>query len=135
MTQPESRSRAVTAPTTDQPRNDHAEEAPNLRGLATRSSRSVTRRDPVECGGRRRGATPPAHTASRAMSRPSGGASQSLRTRRGGSLLDAENTGGIVVSVATLADPWYASQKTGLPAVAPGVREQVQATVSPQPPS
>ncbi len=45
------------------------------------------------------------------------------------SLLEAENTDGVVVSAATFADLWYASQKTSSPAVAPGVSEQIQATV------
>jgi PIN domain nuclease of toxin-antitoxin system len=44
-------------------------------------------------------------------------------------LLEAENTDGIIVSAATLADLWYASQKTSSPAVAPGVSEQIQATI------
>lgn len=44
-------------------------------------------------------------------------------------LLEAENTDGIVVSAATLADLWYASQKTSSPAIAPGVHEQIQATI------
>lgn len=44
-------------------------------------------------------------------------------------LLHAENTDGIVVSAATFADLWYASRKTSSAAIAPGVYEQVQATV------
>jgi PIN domain nuclease of toxin-antitoxin system len=44
-------------------------------------------------------------------------------------LLQAENADGIVVSAATLADLWYASRKTSSAAVAPGVYEQIQATV------
>ncbi|MCA1670961.1 MAG: PIN domain-containing protein [Actinobacteria bacterium] len=44
-------------------------------------------------------------------------------------LLQAENADGIVVSAATLADLWYASRKTSSAAIAPGVYEQIQATV------
>jgi len=44
-------------------------------------------------------------------------------------LLEAEDTDGIVVSAATLADLWYASQKTGSTAVAPGVFEQIYTTL------
>jgi PIN domain nuclease of toxin-antitoxin system len=44
-------------------------------------------------------------------------------------LLKAEDSEGIVISTATLADLWYASQKTSSPAIAPGVHEQIQATV------
>ncbi|MGH3767446.1 MAG: type II toxin-antitoxin system VapC family toxin [Pseudonocardiaceae bacterium] len=44
-------------------------------------------------------------------------------------LLEAENTDGIVVSAATFADLWYASRKTSSAAIAPGVHEQIQATV------
>ncbi|MDQ2881850.1 MAG: hypothetical protein M3Y48_11665 [Actinomycetota bacterium] len=35
----------------------------------------------------------------------------------------------LVVSAATLADLWYASRKTSSAAIAPGVHEQIQATV------
>ena len=43
-------------------------------------------------------------------------------------LLAAEDSGGVVVSVATLGDLWYASQKTSSPPVAPGVFEIVWET-------
>jgi len=44
-------------------------------------------------------------------------------------LLAAEDSGGVVVSVATLGDLWYASQKTSSPPVAPGVFEIVRETI------
>ncbi|HEU0088187.1 MAG TPA: PIN domain-containing protein [Pseudonocardiaceae bacterium] len=43
-------------------------------------------------------------------------------------LLAAENSEGVVVSVATLGDLWYASQKTSSRPVAPGIFEYVRGT-------
>lgn len=44
-------------------------------------------------------------------------------------LLEAEDSDGVVVSVATLGDLWYASQKTSSAPIAPGVFEHIRATV------
>jgi PIN domain nuclease of toxin-antitoxin system len=44
-------------------------------------------------------------------------------------LLAAEDSDGVIVSAATLADLWYASQKTSSPPIAPGVFEHIQDTV------
>lgn len=44
-------------------------------------------------------------------------------------LLTAEDSGGVVVSIATLGDLWYASQKTSSPPLAPGVFEMVRETI------
>ena len=42
---------------------------------------------------------------------------------------DAEDSGGLVVSAATLGDLWYASHKIGERALSPGAFESLQATV------
>jgi len=44
-------------------------------------------------------------------------------------LLTAEDSDGVIVSAATLADLWYASQKTSSAPIAPGVFEHIQDTV------
>ena len=44
-------------------------------------------------------------------------------------LLAAEDSDGVIVSAATLADLWYASQKTSSAPIAPGVFEHIQDTV------
>ena len=44
-------------------------------------------------------------------------------------LLEAENSGGVVISAATLGDLWYASQKTSSSPIAPGIFEHIRATV------
>ncbi len=42
---------------------------------------------------------------------------------------EAEDTGGIIVSVATLGDLWYASHKSGPKSLAPGAFESLRRTV------
>lgn len=44
-------------------------------------------------------------------------------------LLEAEDSDGVIVSVATLGDLWYASQKTSSPPVAPGIFEHIRDTI------
>jgi PIN domain nuclease of toxin-antitoxin system len=44
-------------------------------------------------------------------------------------LLAAEDSDGVIVSVATLGDLWYASQKTSSAPIAPGVFEHIRDTV------
>lgn len=44
-------------------------------------------------------------------------------------LLEAENTDGIVASAATIGDLWYASQKTGSSALRPGIYQSVRQTL------
>lgn len=41
-------------------------------------------------------------------------------------LLDAEDSGGVIVSAATLGDLWYASQKTSSAPLAPGTFEHIR---------
>jgi PIN domain nuclease of toxin-antitoxin system len=54
---------------------------------------------------------------------------QRLTDRALETLLDAENSDGVVISAASLGDLWYASQKTSSPPIAPGVFEHIRATV------
>jgi PIN domain nuclease of toxin-antitoxin system len=44
-------------------------------------------------------------------------------------LLDAEDSDGVIVSVATLGDLWYASQKTSSAPLVPGIFEHIRDTV------
>ncbi len=52
-----------------------------------------------------------------------------LTQRALGALGEAEDSGGVVVSAATLGDLWYASHKSGPKALAPGAYESLRRTV------
>ena len=52
-----------------------------------------------------------------------------LTQRALGTLGEAEDSGGVVVSAATLGDLWYASHKSGPRALAPGAYESLRRTV------